>query len=34
MAARAALACLDASRYRLIYLPNPPVGSRGIRQQS
>ena len=30
VAARAAIACLDASRYQVIYLPNPQVGSRGI----
>ena len=30
VAARAATACLDASRYQLIYLPNPQVGARGI----
>ena len=30
VAARAATACLDASRYQVIYLPNPQVGARGI----
>jgi type II secretory pathway predicted ATPase ExeA len=30
VAIRAAAACLDASRYQVIYLPNPQVGARGI----
>ena len=30
VAVRAAAACLDASRYQVIYLPNPQVGARGI----
>jgi len=30
VAARAATATLDASRYQVIYLPNPQVGARGI----
>jgi len=30
VAARAAVAQLDASRYRVVYLPNPAIGGRGL----
>ena len=30
---RAALASLDPSRYRPIYIPNPGIGTRGIHQR-
>ena len=33
VAARAATASLDSSRYSIIYLPNPAVGARGIYTQ-
>jgi len=33
VAARAATAALDSSRYTVIYLPNPAVGARGIYTQ-
>jgi type II secretory pathway predicted ATPase ExeA len=33
VAIRAALSALDASRYTIIYLPNPTVGVRGIHHQ-
>ncbi|MGO9794178.1 MAG: ExeA family protein [Solirubrobacteraceae bacterium] len=33
VAARAATAMLDSSRYSIIYLPNPAVGARGIYTQ-
>src|SRR5205823_1065589 len=33
VAARAAIASLDSSRYSIIYLPNPAVGARGIYTQ-
>ena len=33
VAARAATANLDSSRYSIIYLPNPAVGARGIYTQ-
>jgi len=33
VAARAATASLDSSRYTIIYLPNPAVGARGIYTQ-
>jgi type II secretory pathway predicted ATPase ExeA len=34
VAIRAATACLDASRYQVIYLPNPQVGARGYLELS
>jgi len=33
VAARAATAILDSSRYTIIYLPNPAIGARGIYTQ-
>lgn len=33
VAIRAALSTLDASRYSIIYLPNPTIGVRGIHHQ-
>ena len=33
VAVRAALSTLDASRYSIIYLPNPTIGVRGIHHQ-
>jgi type II secretory pathway predicted ATPase ExeA len=33
VAARAATAMLDSSRYSIIYLPNPAIGARGIYTQ-
>jgi len=32
VAARAAVAALDASKHTIVYLPNPAVGARGIHQ--